>query len=186
MSSLSWRCSLGPVGHAAISVSIGGAVSVSTGTPLALPAALVTGVLIDADHVPDYYLWYWRRDRRWFFVPGHAWEIGVAALALAIAVGSGPIVMAAVLGYFGHLFADQFGNRLAHPLVYSILYRSYARFDRIHLAGEVPDTFGEAFERVPLWGVVGPRVIALARRLGLEPAWGRRSPDPDLPHEGEG
>ena len=153
---------------------------------MAIPTAVATGVLIDADHVPDYYLWYWKRDRRRIFVPLHAWEFVIAGLVMLLVAWHGPVILAAVLGYLGHLTSDQLRNRLAHPLTYSILFRLYARFDRVRLAGDVPETFEEAFHMVPLWGVIGPRVTALVYRLGLGPEVGGRSSQPDLPSEGEG
>ena len=63
-------------------MGIGTGVWVFTGSPLALPAAVGAGVLIDADHALDYYNWYVRRDTRFLFLPLHALELSVVLLAL--------------------------------------------------------------------------------------------------------
>ena len=46
-----------PPGHAAVSLGIGGAVWYFTRSPASLLAALLAGVLIDLDHLVEYY-WY--------------------------------------------------------------------------------------------------------------------------------
>ena len=158
---------LGPVGHTVVSVGIGGAVWAATGSPAAVPAATVTGVLIDVDHVLDYYNCYWKRDKGRLYVLFHGWEYSAIALAIVLAFWYPPVLLAAVLGHLGHLVGDQVGNRLAHPLAYSIVYRISAGFDRVRLAGEVPATFSEAFSRIPLWPQLEPVVLRLVSRLGI-------------------
>ena len=133
-----------------------------------MPAAVGAGVLIDADHVLDYYNWYVRRDERFLFVPLHAWELSVVLLAL-LAAWYHPLLLAAALGHVGHLVADQVGNRL-YPLAYSIGYRALRRFDRNHLGGEPPPTtFSEVLEaNVPLWVRFGPGFVRAASRIRRE------------------
>ena len=130
---------------------------------------MVTGVLIDVDHVLDYYNWYWKRDKRRLYVLFHGWEYSAVALAVVLGFWYHPVLLAAVLGHLGHLVGDQVANRLAHPLAYSIVYRISAGFDRVRLAGEVPATFSEAFSRIPLWPQLEPTVLRLASRLGILP-----------------
>ena len=130
-----------------------------------MPAAVGAGVLIDADHVLDYYNWYVRKDVRFLFLPLHAWELSVVLLAL-LAVWYHPLLLAAALGHVGHLVADQVGNRL-YPLAYSIGYRALRRFDRDHLMGRSsPPTFSVVLEvHVPLWVRFRPGLVRAASRI---------------------
>ena len=156
---------MGPIGHTVVSTGVGVGVWAATGSPFAVPAAAAAGVLVDADHLLDYYLWYGRNDKRRLFVLLHAWEFAVAGLALVAAFGGGPILWAAVLGYLSHVVGDHVANHPTHPLAYSLGYRIYAKFDLPRLVGEVPETFNEAVEAVPLWSAVEPTLRGLARRL---------------------
>lgn len=160
---------MGPVGHTLVSVGIGGTAWAATGSPASVAAAFVTGVLIDVDHVLDYYNWYWRRDKGKLYVFFHGWEYSAVALVLVLAVWYHPVLLAAVLGHIGHLICDQVGNRPMHPMAYSVIYRISSGFDRLRLAGEVPDTFSEAFSKIPLWPKVEPLVVRIVSRLGITP-----------------
>ena len=46
---------MGPVGHTLSAVGIGAVAWFTTGSPLAIPVALATGVLVDVDHVADFF-----------------------------------------------------------------------------------------------------------------------------------
>lgn len=158
---------MGPVGHTLVSVGIGGTVWAATGASASVAAASVTGVLIDVDHVLDYYNWYWRKDKGRLYVLLHGWEYSAVSLVLVLALWYHPVLLAAVLGHIGHLIGDQIGNRPMHPLAYSVIYRISAGFDRPRLAGEVPETFSEAFNKIPLWSKLEPFVVRVASRLGI-------------------
>ena len=106
--------------------AIGAGVWIGTGSSLALPAALGTKVLIDADHAVDYYAWYvWREPRRWLGIL-HSWEVAIAAVGALLFIWYSPVALAAVLGYIGHLAAVQIYNS-PHPLGYSMAYKAWSR-----------------------------------------------------------
>ncbi|MBM3948072.1 MAG: hypothetical protein FJ312_02300 [SAR202 cluster bacterium] len=150
----------GPVAHTAVAAAVGGAVWAATGEPMAMPVAFGAGVLIDVDHVLDYYNWYFRRDRRYTFLVFHAWEYAAAGLALAAGVWQHPLAFAAVLGYIGHLTLDNIANPVNRAM-YSLAYRAWRRFDRKVLIFE-ERTLQQTLRRyIPLW----ERIEPLAMRL---------------------
>ena len=71
---------MGPVGHSAISAGIGTGVWGVTGSPTAGGVALGVGVLIDVDHLVDYYRWYILRKNGKIFLIFHAWEYSFCVL----------------------------------------------------------------------------------------------------------
>ena len=86
------------------------------------------GVLIDVDHLFDYYRWYVLRKRSKIFLLFHAWEYSVVGLLLVGLVFYHPILLAAVLAHLGHIATDHFHNRTA-PWGYFITYRALVGFD---------------------------------------------------------
>ena len=138
-----------PLAHLALSTAIGGGVWAATGEVNALPAAAAAGVLPDVDHFLDYYNWYVRRDRRRIIVFLHAWELAAAgALVCAFAVRE-PWMLAVVLGYAGHVIADQVFNK-GYVHTYSFLARSLMRFsaERIH-SGDQTHSYRSLLETLP-------------------------------------
>jgi hypothetical protein len=104
-----------------------------------LPAAapLVSGFLVDADHLVDYLLYHRTRAkhaelaRRRLVLPLRGWEylllaIGFESLALR---GRASTAYGLTLGYLVHLLVDQLDNELLQPLAYSLLYRASRRFE---------------------------------------------------------
>ena len=153
------------MGHTIVSAAIGTGVWIATGKPLAVPAATAAGVLIDSDHLLDYFQWYVRKNTRRAVVLFHAWEYAAAAL-MAAAVWYHPLLLAAALGYLGHVVGDHVANERAHPLAYSIIYRVRWRFDRIRIFGEPKGTFSDALhKRIPLWGRVEPLALWFVARF---------------------
>ena len=151
-----------------VSVGIGAGVWAATGHALAVPAATVTGVLVDADHALDYYYLYVKKDNRRLFVLLHGWEYTLVAMALVVAVWYHPILLALALGHLGHLVGDQLGNHPGHPLAYSIAYRVRLGFRRNGMFREPPATLSEALANsIPLWRHVEPALIKVAFRLGI-------------------
>lgn len=151
-----------------VSVGIGGGVWAATGSALAVPAAVATGVLTDADHLLDFYLMYVKKDRRRVFVLFHAWEYAILGLALALGVWHHSIMVAGVLGYLGHLVGDQIGNRPKHPLAYSIVYRMRSGFERSRLFQGAPVTLSEQLHgSIPLWRLIEPRLLSLSSRFRI-------------------
>ena len=137
-----------------------------SGSPLAVPAALAAGVLIDSDHIFDFYNWYVRKDRRRVFLLFHAWEYTALALTLALTVWHHPAVLAGVLGHLGHLVSDQLANHPRHPLGYSVIYRLFIGFDNGRIFPETPPTLSEALHNsIPLWGMIEPRLFWVVSRF---------------------
>lgn len=158
---------LKPLAHTGVSLGVGGAVWAATDEPLAVPAALAFGVLIDIDHAFDYFNWFVRKDPRHLLLIFHAWEYVIAGIAMLFVAWQQPVFIAAVLGYSVHVVADQVANRM-HPMGYWISYRIYARFDRARLArDEAKDFTLVAREAIPFAHLVEPlalRAVTLFRR----------------------
>ena len=119
---------MGPVGHTTVSAGIGAAVWAATGSPAAGGAALGVGVLVDVDHLFDFYQWYVRRRSGRIYLFFHAWEYSVAGLLVAGLLFYHPVLLAIALSHLGHIAADHFHNRMA-PWGYSVIYRLAVRFD---------------------------------------------------------
>ena len=146
----------GPVAHTAVSATIGGAVWAATGQPLAMPVAFATGVLVDVDHVLEYYLWYVRKDRRRALLVFHGWEYSLTALGVVLAVAFSPLALAAVLGHLGHLALDTAFNPV-HRLMYWVWFRVWRRFRFEGLVFDRPRSLSETLHRyIPLWGHAEP------------------------------
>ena len=124
---------MNPIAHLALSAAIGGGVWAATREINAVPAATAAGFLPDVDHFLDYYNWYVRRDRRRIIVFLHAWELAAAGALVYAFVVRDAWMLGVVLGYAGHVIADQVFNR-GYLHGYSLLARSLLRFDakRIH------------------------------------------------------
>lgn len=104
----------------------------------------------------DYYNWYVRRDPRYLLILFHAWEFSLAGLALLLGWWHHPIFLAAILGYLGHLTADQLANGL-HPMTYSITYRWFRRFDRRRLTrGSLWPLSDVMAANIPFWRQIEP------------------------------
>ena len=119
---------MGPLGHFIVSSAVGGGVWVATGSPAAAGVTVAVGVLMDADHVYDYYQRYARGKYGKLYVPLHAWEYSLVGLGL-IALGlNHPIFLGAVLAHLAHVGSDQWYNGLKR-LGYSITYRAIKGFN---------------------------------------------------------
>ena len=119
---------MGPVGHTAISAGIGAGVWGATGSPAAGATALGVGVLIDVDHLFDYYLWYVRRKRGKVYLILHAWEYSILGLLVVGFAYYHPLLLAAALAHLGHVTTDHFHNNLTR-WSYSMTYRVLIGFD---------------------------------------------------------
>jgi hypothetical protein len=119
---------MGPVGHAVISGVIGGGVWLATGSTPAAATAVGFGVLMDVDHVYDYYQWYIKGRRGKIYLLFHAWEYSLVGLVV-LAVGFyHPLLLGAMLAHLAHVATDHLSNHLCRS-GYSIIYRSVIRFD---------------------------------------------------------
>ena len=121
---------MGPIGHTLISGSVGGGVWVATGSTGAAALALGLGVLMDVDHLYDYYQRYAKGRCGKIYVLLHGWEYSLIGLGVYGALGfQHPVLMAVVLTHLAHLAADHWHNSLT-PLGYSIVFRALKGFNR--------------------------------------------------------
>ncbi len=107
---------MGPIGHALFAGAAGAVVWAFSDTPEAVPVAMVTGVLVDADHVFEVFAPRSARSSSLTFRFLHGWEYGAISIALIMVFGLDPVFMAAVLGYFSHLLLDQIVACFVRPL----------------------------------------------------------------------
>jgi hypothetical protein len=124
-----------PHKHVIVSVVVGAIGWWVTGEPAAAPAALISGVLPDVDHVIDY-AYYYRRGEHRLILLLHGYEYGLLGFGLAVLTGN-KILGIAVLSYLVHLLADQLENR-THKLGYAFLFRAWHRF-RIEAISTIPE-----------------------------------------------
>ena len=117
---------MGPVGHAVISGAVG--VGAATGSPAAGGLVLGVGVLMDSDHLYDFYQWYIRGKSKKIYIFFHAWEYAAAGVIVLASLFFHPLLLAVVLAHLVHVATDHFHNRL-HPFAYFITYRMLKRFD---------------------------------------------------------
>lgn len=95
--------------------------------------AVAVGVLMDVDHLLDYYWWLWReqRDYVWLFL--HGYELAVLLFLAAWLWEWHPVALAAGLAHLVHLVTDQFTNHV-RPLTYFYTYRALHRFRRVQVS----------------------------------------------------
>ncbi len=150
---------MGPIGHALFAGAAGTAVWALSDSPEAVPVAMVTAVLVDADHVFEVFA---PRSAKFSglrlrFL--HGWEYGVISFALLLVMGLEPIFMAAVLGYLSHLILDQISNR-RHLLYYFVVFRALRQLHRRTAAQDCNQSkaFRVSSENRPLWGRMEPQL----------------------------
>ena len=124
---------MGPVGHTVISSAVGVGVGAATGSPVAGAIALGAGVLMDADHLFDFYQWYIKGRSNRVYVLLHAWEYSAIGLVTLAAIFFHPFLLAVVIAHLFHVAADHLHNRLS-PFAYFIGYRIIKRFDSASIA----------------------------------------------------
>ena len=110
-----------------ISLTIGGVLWAVTKSPYSMLAASITGVMIDLDHLVEYYWWFIKEDRTrvWYFL--HSYELLVPALLASYLSGWDPVVMGVSFAFLGHLLTDQLANPV-RPLTYFFTYRAMKGF----------------------------------------------------------
>ena len=153
-----------PPGHAVISLSIGGVLWAVTKSPYSMVAASLTGLMIDLDHLVEYYWWFVRGDNRrvWYFL--HSYELVVPAFLAGYLSGWDPVVMGVSFAFLGHLLTDQLANP-ARPLTYFFTYRVMKGFRR----SELFDVEWEDIERESLRMPFTRRVLGIFnRRIKIE------------------
>lgn len=133
-----------PSRHIAVSAVISAILWGLTRSLTASAAALATGILIDLDHVPDYWLHVFMKKERFGvhhffhichrsllkkgFLLLHAVEWVVLAWVLYALMPGNMLVLGCAVGLSQHLFFDQLTNPI-HWYGYSILYRACTRFE---------------------------------------------------------
>jgi hypothetical protein len=108
-------------------------VGVATGSPVAGGLALGTGVLMDLDHVFDFYQCYVKGRPNRVFVFLHAWEYSAAGLLTLAFLYYHPLLLGIVLAHLAHVTTDHLHNRLP-PFAYFMTYRLLKGFDRASVA----------------------------------------------------
>ena len=111
-----------PSGHLAISTAVGGAAWAISGEPWALPVAVGSGVLVDADHAPDYWWTYAMRRRPIAILMLHGWEWLLGLVVIGIWIEFPWWLLAVVLGYGCHVATDHLFNG-GGPWCYLLAYR---------------------------------------------------------------
>jgi len=99
---------IGP--HLALSSAVGVGTWAATGHEAAIPAAIAAGVLPDADHLLDYYLWWVKRERRFLILFLHGWEYLILGVGLYLFVFRETWFLAVLFGYTTQVGADQLFN----------------------------------------------------------------------------
>lgn len=127
--------------HIALSLPAAGLIYLAAGDAGAALSFAAVAVLIDLDHLVDY----WRETGfnrqvrvflRYFdqrrpihsYLPLHGWEWPLQCLAVAVAAGAPAWVWSGMAGWMAHLILDHRYNRLT-PFAYFFLYRWSVRFE---------------------------------------------------------
>ena len=147
---------MGPIGHTVISSAVAGGTWAITGSPAAAGVALGVGVLMDVDHVYDYYQRYVKGKKDRVYVLFHAWEYPMIMSFISL-VFYHPFLLAVILGHLAHVTTDHVWNRLT-PFAYSITYRAIKGFDSRHIAPHhhVMDSYRSLPHLLPLGYRVEP------------------------------
>lgn len=131
---------MSPFAHVAVSTALGGALWLALKSFPAGLACLLSGVLVDLDHLLDYvYNHGWRPRPRHFLktfkndilqriiILLHSWELAPLAVLAVWLSGWHPVGIGLLTGALTHLALDQVFNR-HNPLAYFLTYRIYHRF----------------------------------------------------------
>jgi len=155
---------LKPPGHAAVSLALGGGTWLFTGSPGSLVVALLVGVLLDLDHLLDYYRWLIldRSNRLWLIL--HSYELLLPALFISYASDWNPLAIAGTLALLGHLLGDQWANPI-RPLGYFFTFRALNRFRTSDTTSWTPQEMYEELLQLPLMPRLLPPTIAWLKKL---------------------
>jgi membrane-bound metal-dependent hydrolase YbcI (DUF457 family) len=129
--------------HAIISILISGAVFLIFKSVTASALALLSGVLIDGDHLLDYFIkikWklksfsiknffytYRTEDQPKYYLLLHSFELSVFFPFLLFLIGCKEAAAGVFLGYFPHMVLDRIFNG-GHPFGYFLIYRAIRKF----------------------------------------------------------
>ena len=138
-----------PPAHAAISLAIGGVLWATTKSPYSAVAALATGVLVDLDHLLEYYRWFVKEDHSRVVYFLHSYELVVPALLAGYLSGWDPLILGVSMAFIGHLLTDQIANPV-QPFTYFFTYRALKRFRRRALVNAEWDELRREFLGIPI------------------------------------
>ena len=124
---------MGPTGHAVVSSAVGGGVWVATGSIAAAAVAVGVGILMDVDHLYDYYQRFGKGKHDKIYVLFHGWEYSLVGLGVLAFFFHPPVFIAVVLAHLAHVATDHWHNGMAR-LGYSITFRVIKRFDAVSIA----------------------------------------------------
>ena len=124
---------MGPIGHTVISSAVGGGVWLATGSVAAAAVAVGVGVLMDVDHLHDYYQRFAKGKHDKIYVLFHGWEYSLAGLVVLAIFFQPPIFIAAVLAHLAHVITDQWHNGFSR-FGYSITFRAIKGFNSASIA----------------------------------------------------
>lgn len=126
--------------HLYTSAAAGCAVYAFTGSRTAGLACLLSGVLLDVDHLLDYWLlsgerftlkgfFAWCYELKWkkIYLALHSYELYLALL-LAARLFPGPALTGVLIGTGLHLLMDQAGNTALHKWFYFLTFRYRSGF----------------------------------------------------------
>ena len=129
--------------------------------PYSMLAATLTGVLIDLDHLLEYYRWFIKEDhtRVWLFL--HSYELVVPAFLAGYLSGWDPVVLGVSFAFLGHLLTDQLTNPVG-PLAYFFTYRGMKGFQLHEIVNSDWETIERVYLRMPMartiLGIFNPKL----------------------------
>lgn len=150
-----------PQGHAVISAAAGAAVWGVTHQPWAVLSAVLTGVLVDLDHLLDYYRWIVKERREHVWLVLHGYELTAVAVLAAYLSGWDPVIVAAGIAWLCHVLTDQFTNHV-RPGTYFLTYRALQGFRRERVSGWIERDMFVDLMRFP---GVAPIVLRINPRM---------------------
>ena len=127
-----------PRTHLVISAGLSALLFARTRRAIPALAPLVSGVLVDVDHLIDYARTAagGKADGGQIVLALHGWEqLTLLAWAEARLLGR-RTGFGLTLGLLAHLLTDQLTNRVQHPLTYSVAFRGLRGFDPGLFGGE--------------------------------------------------
>jgi hypothetical protein len=153
-----------PPGHAAVSLALGGGTWLISGSSGSIAVALLVGVFMDLDHLPDYYRWLIldRSNRLWLFL--HSYELLIPALFISAASDWNPLAIAGTLALLGHLLGDQWANAV-RPWSYFFTFRAINGSRTSATTSMTSQEMYEDLLQLPLMSRFLPPTIALLKKL---------------------
>ena len=153
-------------GHALVGAVGGVVVGAATNSPLAGLVTLLTGVLVDLDHIVEIWLWVIRKVKPTrLFVFLHAWEGLVGLLVVMVFVGNNPLLVGLTVGYGLHVIGDNVFNRARH-LAYFFTWRLCHGFRIDSFSNQPAEAMTSGlYQAIPFKGFILPVLIWINARF---------------------